>query len=284
MWPRLDLTRTYRKLRSLARQMRSLTHSLLSAVEEYFGDEPPMVAASRPPARPTIAAPPRAPARPTIERLTRSPDWDYGTFRQVMIALGTAGPGVYVPAHSCPRTIDILRWAVQAERMQVGTTADGRERGMVVLADTGSGSLILGRTHRGSDRQIRMDATPQSGREPYQCLVGSIHTHPATMTAHGLSPLDYESFLSSPALRAALVVWGEYKMLVLKTSATPEHVAHESLLRHIRSNESEVLASGKSPILSLVDFNRAMCTEFGLAMYTTDERGGSVLARVQVTL
>jgi hypothetical protein len=72
-------------------------------------------------------------------------------------------------------------------------------------------------------------------------------------------------------------------MLVLKTSATPTSIDQATLRSRISRNEREALTSGTLPIISVVVFNRIMCTEFGLTMYVGDERSGSLLERVQVT-
>lgn len=120
-------------------------------------------------------------------------------------------------------------------------------------------------------------------------MVGSAHTHPTNTfaeTAHGMSGEDYTELLSDPSEQFALMAWGEgdFRMVVLKTSVTPNKMSQEDVKTRIKKLEDEFL-HGKSGISmkDVVDFNKMMCLEFGLTMYLADAKSRDLYDRVDVT-
>lgn len=163
------------------------------------------------------------------------------------------------------------------------TEKTGREHGEPVFVDVERESLVFGRITMGTNEHTRVDATPQPGRELLQRIIATMHAHPKVEVAHGLSTQDYLQLLSYERLQAEMLVFDENMIMVLKTSVTPNNDINVNLEHKLQDLDSDYFRSGISPVVSLIDFNKAVCSEFGLVMYMGNASSGGILTRVEVT-
>lgn len=71
---------------------------------------------------------------------------------------------------------------------------------------------------------------------------------------------------------------------MLKTSVTPNNLSEDSINRRIHEAEQNFLErSPEHEIVKVVDFNKSVCTEFGLTMYMANKRSNDLFERVDVT-
>lgn len=224
-----------------------------------------------------------------LDQLTQPKSWDFKQFRKVLIALGIVGNGQAIPAPNRPDTIHLQGLKQYTDDLLKRTKVNDREHAQVVFVDTDRKSLVMsGKITIGSATETRLDTTKELGREKFQRIIGSLHTHPVTgnsMAAHGLSGQDYRTFLNDPEQQMMMIAYGESTlMMVLKTSATPNNLSEEAVDGHMKSCEQDYLdASSEYPIQKIVDFNKGVCMELGLTMYLADQRSRDLFTRVEVT-
>lgn len=73
-------------------------------------------------------------------------------------------------------------------------------------------------------------------------------------------------------------------IMVLKTSVTPNNMSMESVDRRVKDIEDEFLEKSKEhPLMKVINFNKTVCTELGLTMYTADKKSRDLMTRVEVT-
>lgn len=146
---------------------------------------------------------------------------------------------------------------------------------------------MSGKTSIGKETSVRLNVSAQPGREQYQRILGSIHIHSGHkyLTEHGFSDADYKVFLTDPKFQFMIIGYGETGLLmVMKTSVTPDRLPKQSIERRIDDLTNEFIRNeDQASILSIVNFNKAVCTEMGLTMYIANEKNKDVLSRVEVT-
>jgi len=222
-----------------------------------------------------------------LKELTEPRNWDYGRFKRVMVALGIVGGGQAIPAPNRPESIHLQGLRPFVDGLVAKTTQGQDEHAQPVFADTEKKSLVMGRITRGSGDSVRLDVKKAPGREPHQRLIGSVHTHPTATgreLSHGLSGQDYRTLLSDPNQQFMMITWGdENKLLILKTSATPNNLKPAQVNARVKTCEEEFLQSGTAySMSSVVEFNKTVCTEFGLTMYIADKQSRDLFNRVNV--
>jgi len=227
-----------------------------------------------------------------IEAVTSPKYWDYSDFEKATCVLTTFGPGVFVPAYNRPESIHLQGMRRTIDALDAKTDHTGKEHARSVLADVESRSLVYGRTTTGSAFRTRIDTARQPGREQYQRLVGSIHTHPLTIgeaglesVSHGFSNKDFTTFLTDLDQQFMIIRFGRNTLIMLKTSATPNSLSEESVEAHVQSLTDEFI-SGNHPstvLAQAITFNKAVCTEFGLTLYLATEKSKDLAQRIEVT-
>lgn len=227
-----------------------------------------------------------------IEGLIRTDRWSYQDFKKILIALSIIGPGHFVPAHLRPESIIFDGLRLFIDELVTETANDpGSESARMIFADIDRRTLMLGKKTHGRIDQgqlMRLDKTPQPSRASFQRRAASIHTHPEIPQSvdikHGLSDIDYLTFLADTEQIAMFMAWGGNVLIALKTSGTPNNLSTKSLRRRISSVKEDYLdVPGKLPFVRITDFNKAVCTELGLTLYKTEKPGLSVASRVPVT-
>lgn len=224
-----------------------------------------------------------------IDQLTQSRRWDYAQFRQVLIALGVVGNGYSIPASNRPDSIHLQGWRQDLDDIVQRTGSIHKEHGKTVFVDTQKKSLIMGLLIIGDERQILLDPMPQPGREGVQKAIALLHTHTGVgdnlFMANGFSDADYVALISNPELQALLVGFGDRNlMMALKTSVTPNNLSQESIERRVRSTREDFIDESKNhPLVAVAEFNKAVCSEFGLVLYKADAQQRDLLTRVEVT-
>lgn len=232
-------------------------------------------------------------AREVIEQLTLPKNWDFAQFRKVLVALSMSGEGNYVPAANRPDSIHIQNLSPYFEDLIKRSTSSGLEYSRTILTDVLRKALIVsGRVTQGTRYNCTADWTPEAGRERYQKRTASIHVHPSrnldTTTetaAHGFSQADYTNFFYDPQQLVMIIAFGRRSLLMaLKTSSSPNSISIESIERRIKSCADDFLQDPSLPLLiKVVNFNKAVCTEFGSTLYMADEKSRDLMRRVEVT-
>lgn len=117
-----------------------------------------------------------------------------------------------------------------------------------------------------------------------------MHWHPlherSFYTAHGLSPEDYIAFLSDNRQRAMMMLWGDSIMMAMKTSVTRTPIDEGSLARiksEICETRLEILDNkmNQDVFQKVVNFNKMVCTVYGLTLYAAHHRS-KILQRITV--
>lgn len=224
----------------------------------------------------------------TVDRLTKSRNWDYPQFRRVVVALATVGQ--YIPSYNRPDSICIQGLQPFIKNLKTMTAQRGKETARAVFADIGRKTLVVsGKTTVGTEKQGRLDFTPQPGRERWQKGSLSIHAHPVATSdrsGHGLSNEDYFTLLSDRQQLGMFMVFGESVFLALKTSVTPNNLSESSIKERINDAWHDYLEAGKARdnvMERVVNFNKAVCSEFGLTLYLATVKTGNLANRVEVT-
>lgn len=222
-----------------------------------------------------------------IDRITQSRNWDYRQFRQAVVALATVGQ--YIPAYNRPDSIHIQGLRPCIDELKAMTADKGKETARTVFADTQKKSLVVsGRTTVGSEHSVRLDVTPQKGRERYQKRALSVHVHPVGGVigeGQGLSGQDYKTLLTDSEQQGMIMVFGDSVFIPMKTSVTPNNPNRESVERQVEEIKEDYLDNDKSRphIDRLVAFNKAVCSEFGLTLYMATPETKDLANRVEVT-
>jgi hypothetical protein len=142
----------------------------------------------------------------------------------------------------------------------------------------------------GTSGEVAMQIIPQPGREKFQTFIGSIHTHPIDhgldFRAYGLSDEDYRIFLSDLRQQFMVITFGDsVRMLVMKTSVSPNNLEQESIKKRILDITAEFFAARVSPtqfLAQFVDFNKTVCVEFGLTFYMANKESNDLFERISV--
>lgn len=115
-------------------------------------------------------------------------------------------------------------------------------------------------------------------------LVADIHVHPGFLNSHGLSNADYSSFISESREIAKIITWSGGTMMALKTTATPNNLDPETVTKQVAViNHDFYVAPFKDPFQKIIDFNKAICTEFGMTLYLAPINNRALATRVDVT-
>jgi len=222
----------------------------------------------------------------TLDRLTEPRNWDYAQFRSILVALAKVSNAQSITARNRPNSIHLQGWRKCIDDLVDRSRKSGKEHARVILADTEKDSLVVsGKITIGSRDSVRLDVSRQPGREKFQKAIASLHVHPDNLTSHGLSGQDYKTFLSDSEQQVMMIAYGKAnRIMVLKTTVTPNNLDESAINRHIEDVESEYINnSNKHPVLRVVDFNKSVCSEFGLVMYMADEKSSDLFERVNVT-
>lgn len=230
--------------------------------------------------------------RRMLDTLTEPKSWNSANFHQILVSIGTLGNGVSIPAHNRPDSIHLQEWRDVIENLSERSKSEGKEFGRVLFVDTRNQKLIFSRVSVGDESKININSTPPDlSRARDFVVIGDVHTHPthkgSYLTGHGMSPEDYYSLTSEPQQQFAMLSYGEFdRLLVLKTSATPNSLSPASIRKRISLAEKDFLKFEGGPIgsiKSVVDFNKAMCLEFALVMYIANKESADLFTRVDVT-
>ena len=222
-----------------------------------------------------------------LRELTKRPIWDWECFRAILISLAQRGKGYYLQSNLRPNSVflDGLQ-ATFGELRQISDQRQGRETSRIVFVDTDRSCLVIsGKTHIGSLAQVKLDATSEPGRKYVQLPVLSIHVHPGRGDNPGLSDQDYITFLTDRRMIIMVVCFSDGNLFAMKTSSTPTLISPESARHRISivRNDIERIWSRINMPKSILAFNRAVCMEFGLTLYLTEDPRGNVARRVEVT-
>ena len=222
----------------------------------------------------------------TLEALTAPSNWDSDQFDRVMVALGLVGNGESVPAINRPESVHLQKYRKFFEELLKRTKDAAREHARVIFVDRGENRVVMSnKISVGTVNEVKMHVIPQPGREKFQTLIGSVHTHPIDdqSLSHGLSGTDYKTFLSDPRQQFMIITFGEnVRMMVLKTSATPNNISVERTQQRIAALEKEFFRMGGSSQVQIVDFNKTACLEFGLTLYMANKTSNDMFTRVNV--
>jgi hypothetical protein len=224
----------------------------------------------------------------SLEKLSQTRCWDYQDFRTILVALGTIGNGQSLPAKNRPDSIHLQNWRKYIDDLMTRAAQSKREHSRSVFVDTQNRGLIMsGRIIVGSEFSTRIDDTPEPGREEYQKLIATIHTHPthSTLSAHGFSDTDYITFLCDSRQQAMIIAFGQnIRMMVMKTTTTPNNLHEHRVRARINDALIDFVRPGQTHLFSdVITFNKAVCAEMGLIMLQADNRSKDLFNRVNVT-
>lgn len=225
----------------------------------------------------------------TLERLTQPKNWDYDLFKRVLLFLRQTKSSYAIPAINRPDSIHLQGLGETISKLLRLTLESSSEHAQMLFIDHGHNSLVTGKITKGSATQVRLNTDKQPGRELFQTAIGSFHTHPTNgggeQLAHGLSGQDYKTLLSDNKQQLMVIAFGaNTRIMVLKTSVTPTDISSQSLSNRMCDCENDYLsAKDKNPMVAVVNFNKSVCTEFGLLMYVADQQSKDLFNRVAVT-
>lgn len=224
-----------------------------------------------------------------IETVTSSRNWDYQQFKLNLTLL--AAVKQYIPAHNRPESIHLQGLRPSIEDLKSRTKATGKEYARVIFADPESQQnprLILGKTTEGSSTQVRLDFTKPAD-VPKAKSVLTVHVHPLDSrpmaNALGASEADFKNLLADPDQQGMLIEWGDYDFLILKTSATPNRLEPNSIEKRLKEAREDFLDSNgtsKAFIERARDFNKAVCSEFGMVLYIASPENRDLATRQSV--
>ncbi|MFA6982196.1 MAG: hypothetical protein WC243_04210, partial [Patescibacteria group bacterium] len=204
--------------------------------------------------------------------LTEGKDWDYSRFRSVLLSLAKIGSAQAIPASNSPDSIDVSGWTPYVDELQRRTGSNGKEHARAVIADTSSLRLLMSPVIAGTDNNVSVHFILPAEQAKFQKAIAYIHTHTNDMTAHGLSDGDYRTFLFDPDQQAMLLAYGNgNRIMILKTSVTPNNLSRERIATRILDAREDYFLFAPNPVSAVVDFNRAVCSEYGLVMYKSVE-------------
>src|SRR5256884_7564586 len=233
-------------------------------------------------------------AQQNLERLTSERHWDSDRFRAVVVTLASLGEGKNIPSPNRPESINLTSWRPILNSLTNRQSSLGKEIGLMIFADLGSGKLMTGKTTIGKIREVAPVLDPKLGRAALQKPVIPIHTHPTdfgdSILGNTFSEEDLVVLLGNPDLRAMMVGYGEGDwLLALKTSVTPNNLSEETIRRRVRAaTEDAVTNRGAGGyvkgVLAVNGENRTkeICTHLGMHLYATSNQD-TVFRRVDVT-
>ncbi|MBP6866176.1 MAG: hypothetical protein KBC12_01375 [Candidatus Pacebacteria bacterium] len=223
-----------------------------------------------------------------LERITsETKHWDTKRFNDILNILARFNGTKAIPARFRPESLHLQNYRPAFDDLLKKTHTTGHEHGRAVLVDTESDKVLLGKTAEGTSGEVSIYATPQKGRERYQRLVGLMHTHPYTEqhkdVAHGFSDQDYLSFLEDPRLQFTTIMYGDsIRLLCLRTSVTPKW-DRKTIQRVLTDRMHEFI---RSKLVykpeHLTEFNKIICAEFGLTLYSADKNQNDLFSRMSV--
>lgn len=197
--------------------------------------------------------------------------WEASDFTQTLVSLATRGDTTALDGSKRPDVIALGSWRKFTDDLWERTQHTGKEHGRVILADIGTKRLVMGKQVSGAESTIRIPSTPQPSRAPAQRFVGSIHTHPAMQKdtiSNVFSRQDYFDFLTNPQERFMAVVYGPHDaLLVLKTTATPQHLTPTEVKNRIELALADMYSTGLSDTEAYIAANKIVCLEFQLVLY-----------------
>ncbi|MFA6257013.1 MAG: hypothetical protein WCT29_01760 [Candidatus Paceibacterota bacterium] len=196
--------------------------------------------------------PPKMP--PGIERsidlLTKPNEWDFSRFKEIMINLGVLNNGQYIPASNAPEKIHCEGWDdTMVELLRLMEQHGDIEFARSVRTDIHDKNITMGDITQGDDSKVQFDISKDKGKEASQRIVGTFHTHPSGVASYGLSPVDFITLLVQDATKDYLKLTG---------------------------------GNFAATMLSVAEFNKAVCAEFGLTMYMSIKENPDLFKRVEV--
>jgi len=226
-----------------------------------------------------------------LEKLTQSKDWDSSQFNKIITMLSLLGNGQSIPAFNRPETIHLQSYRKYFEDLLSKTKETNKEHGRAILVDQEKKLVIMsGKITVGDEKGCMIDPSPQLGKEKIQNLIGTIHTHPIdknsffSFTSHGFSGQDYKSFLSDSRQQFMIITYGDSsRLLVFKTSVTPNRLEINSIEKRINGTENEFLKEKGLIEKKVVDFNKMACLEFGLTLYIANKESNDLFMKINVT-
>ena len=223
-----------------------------------------------------------------LELLTQAKNWDSSQFNKIIIALGILGKGQSFPAINTPETIHLQAYRKYFDDLLNRTKETSREHSRAIFIDKEKQSVVMsGKISIGDEKSTILNTSAQPGREKFQDLIGTIHTHPTAneniFSAHGFSGQDYKSFIFNRKEQFMIVTYGESaRLLVLKTSVTPNNLKQESIEKRINTI-GEDFFKNENHIKELIDFNKMACVEFGLTLYMANKSSNDLFEKINVT-
>lgn len=225
-------------------------------------------------------------AEAKVYGLTEVPIWDWASFRGVLICLATLGVGRYIPARRRPDGVylDGL-YPTFADLRLLSGQRQGRETSRVVFVDRDRSCLVdSGITNVGSFQNgiIRMESEP--GRGMLQVPVLSIHVHPKSPAAGGLSDRDYVTFLSDPRQIIMMICHSGGVVFAMKTSATRSEIGSETAQHMVSLIRKDIFTIWNNFALpdSILALNKAVCMEFGMTLYQAVQPYENIARRIEV--
>ncbi len=219
----------------------------------------------------------------TLENLTQSKNWDSAQFNKIIVTLGLIGNGQSIPARFRPESINLQVYRKYFEDLLERTKKEEKEHARAIFIDREKQSVIISGVSVGIEGNSCIDDSPQPGREKFQSLIGSIHSHTMDITAHSFSDGDLGVFLSDKRQQFMIMVYGEsMRLIVLKTSVTPNNMSIESLKRRISEATKDSFSTGKVVMEQVVDFDKIICAEFGLVFYMATKSSDDFFKKINV--
>lgn len=190
----------------------------------------------------------------------------------------------YIPLHNRPDVLELTPLSQTMDKLRNYTKKESMETGMAYFIDPLKGEIVPGDQSFGTEKSVRLDWTWPYGKiNLKRCF--SIHTHPGDEKnfAHGFSEGDYEDFIREKSEMMKIIIWGDWTLVVLKTSGTPNTMDVGRIKERVDQISREVFVDPKETVKSLVEFNKLVCLEFGLTLYIAKPKDNYVAKRVNVT-
>jgi len=223
--------------------------------------------------------------------MTGSRAWDSDIFSKVMVALAKLKEGNYIPSTNRPDSVHLQNLMRIMNDLLRRTEETKKEHARIILADTQAEKLVAGKLLIGDENSVTIMEEKQPGREKMQKVIGTMHTHPGGERAlvYGLSDGDYKGFMRDKHHQVMLISYGDlkerYAIMVMKTSVTPNNISPENIKRRIEECNKEFLKNLEVwDIHKFVNFNKAICLEFGLTMYLATPKTRDLFERVNVAV
>jgi hypothetical protein len=227
--------------------------------------------------------PPLKKERKILEELTTGKNWGSAQFDKVMVQLGILGNGQAIPAENRPENIELEKYRPYFENLVGWTKATARELSQTFFVDKEKNILVPAEKFPiGTKTEVDLYVSGQP-----KDFIGSMHTHPTNNLdtfPYALSGGDYKTFISDTKQQFMIVICGErVKILILKTSVTPNNMSPERVTERVSALEEEFgNFGGFSSLEQLVFFNQMVCVEFGLTFFLSDKKDSYNFSRMNV--